>query len=465
MIKCRVLIVDDEMIIRNSLERIISRHGNEIILAETGREAIDKARSEKPDIVFLDYRLPDLDGLEVLKRIKAENPDVLVLIFSAYGTLQTVVEAMKLGAFDYIQKPYQNEQIVLGMMKAAEALKLKREVKELRVRGEREYRCEQIVVNSEEMKRLLGLAVKVGRSGDTPVLIEGETGVGKEVIAQVIHRNSRRSHFPLITVNCGAIPKGLAESELFGYEKGAFTGALSSGKAGWFELGDGGTLFLDEVTELSENDQVKLLRVVEAKRYFRVGGGEERKADVRIISATNRNPELEVQEGRFREDLYYRLNVVRIKVPPLRERKSDIIPLAKHFVERFNDKFGKKITEITPRAQRELLSYQWKGNVRELRNVVERSVMLSTEELIDTESLILNSSNSSSGDDLVINLSKRGISLEEVNRLLIEKALILSDNNVVKAAKVLGIERGALRHRIKKYKIKLPVQKIDMDSA
>ncbi len=459
MFKCRVLIVDDEMIIRNSLERIISDNGNETFLAETGREAISKVRSTKPEVVFLDYRLPDLDGLEVLKRIKAEDPDVLVLVFSAYGTIETVVEAMKLGAFDYIQKPYQNEQIILGMMKAKEAIKLKREVKELRARGEREYRCDQIIVHSEEMKRLFDLAVKVGRSGDTPVLIEGETGVGKEVIAQVIHKNSSRKDCALVTVNCGAIPKGLAESELFGYEKGAFTGALTSGKAGLLERADGGTLFLDEVTELSESDQVRLLRAVEAKKYFRVGSVEERKANVRIISATNRNTELEVKERRFREDLYYRLNVIKIRVPPLRERKSDIVPLAKHYVERFNEKFGKKIREITPRAAIALSAYGWKGNIRELRNVIERSVMLSSEEVLDSESLILNSNSPPSKGTLVINLSEEGINLEEVNRLLIEKALILSDNNVLQAAKLLGIERGALRHRIKKYQIRLPARR------
>jgi len=438
------------------LQRIVNDWGFETLLAESGGEAIEKVRAERPDIILLDYRLTDLDGVEVLKRIKKEDEEALVVLLSAYGTFKIVVEAMKLGSFDYIQKPYQNEEIAFILMKAKETLKLKREVKELRSRSQRVYRCDQVVAESPEMKKVLELAVTVGKIGDTQALIEGETGVGKEVVAQLIHSNSSRFEGPFITVNCGAIPKGLMESELFGYEKGAFTGALGSGKAGFVELAEGGTLFLDEVSELTADEQVKLLRILEGKNYFRVGGVKERKVNARIVSATNRKLQEEVRAGRFREDLYYRLNVVRIKIPPLRERKSDIIPLAKFFVEEFNKKFNKKITEITPQARRALMDYEWKGNVRELKNIIERAVMLNKGNVIDSDSIATELVSICSGDNLMINLSSNGIDLEEVNKLLIEKALILSRNNILKDAKFLGLKRGALRYRLKKYEITVP---------
>ncbi len=464
MEQCKVLIVDDEMIVRNSLQRIIGNYGHETFLAEDGETAIEQLRDQRPDIVFLDYRLPDLDGLEVLKRIKKEQEEVLVVVFSAYGTFTTVVDAMKLGAFDYLQKPYQNEEIAVILMKAVKTLKLKKEVRELKARSESVYRSDRIIAESAEMKMLLELAVTVGRSGDTPTLIEGETGAGKEIIAHVIHNNSPRWEGPFITVNCGAFPKGLMESELFGYEKGAFTGALDSGKAGLLELAEGGSLFLDEVSELTDGEQVKLLRILEGKGYFKIGGVKERRANTRIISATNRNLEHEVRAGRFREDLYYRLNVVRMRVPPLKERKSDIIPLAKYFIDGFNRKFNKKIQAITPQARKALLTYEWKGNVRELKNVIERTVMLTKGEVIDSDSLILNRTDISNVEQLVINLSSKGISLEKVNKQLIEKAMALSNNNALKAAKLLGLRRGALRYRLRKYNIGIPSDKEDRSS-
>lgn len=461
MDQCKVLIVDDEMIVRNSLQRIITSYGHETFLAENGEGAIEQLRAHKPDIVFLDYRLPDLDGLEVLKRIKEEREEALVVVFSAYGTFRTVVDAMKLGAFDYLQKPYQNEEVTVILMKANKTLKLKKQVRDLRARSRSAYRSSQIVAESPEMKKLLELAVIVARSGDTPTLIEGETGAGKEIVAQVIHNNSQQCNGPFITVNCGAFPKGLMESELFGYEKGAFTGALDAGKAGFLELAEGGSLFLDEVSELTEGEQVKLLRILEGKGYFKIGGVEERRANVRIISATNRNLEEEVRAGRFRQDLYYRLNVVRIKVPPLKERKSDIIPLTKFFIEKFNTKFNKKIKEITPQARKALITYEWKGNVRELKNVIERTVMLTKGEVIDSDSLILNRADILNAEQLVINLSTKEVSLEEVNKLLIEKAMILSNNNALKAARLLGLRRGALRYRLRKYNITVPSEEAD----
>ncbi len=449
----RVLIVDDELFIRSSLSRIVERQGFEALQAETGQEGLEKAISERPEIIFLDYRLPDTDGLEILKKIKQENKDALVIFFSAHGTYKTVVEAIKEGAFDYLNKPYQNEEISLILMKAKEIFKLKKEVQRLRSRSEKLYNVDEVIVKSPQMRQAVELAVSMGRQGDSTVLIEGDTGVGKEVMAVLIHSNSPRIDGQFISVNCGAISKGLIESELFGYERGAFTGALSSGKPGMIELAEGGTLFLDEIGELSLNEQIKLLRVLETRKYFRVGGVKERTADIRIISATNRSLEKEVQEGRFRMDLYYRINVVKIRVPSLGERKEDIVPLALHFMEKFSAKFNKKVKSISTEARKALLSHKWQGNVRELKNIIERAVLLSSGDELDSQSLGLDLSNQVDKKTLVIDLSAGETDLEEINRTIIQKALHLCDNNVSKTAGLLGLKRGALRYRLQRYGI------------
>lgn len=449
----RVLIVDDELFIRSSLSRLVERQGFEAMQAETGQEGLEKAIAERPEIIFLDYRLPDTDGLEVLKKIKKENQDALVIFFSAHGTYKTVVEAIREGAFDYLSKPYQNEEISLVLLKAKEILKLKNEVLRLRARSEKLYNVDTVIVKSPQMRQVIDLAVSMGRQGDSAVLIEGDTGVGKEVMALLIHSNSARAEGPFIGVNCGAISKGLIESELFGYERGAFTGALSRGKPGMIELAEGGTLFLDEIGELSLNEQTKLLRVLETRKYFRVGGIKERTADIRVISATNRSLEKEVEEGRFRMDLYYRINVVKIRVPPLSERKEDIVPLALHFAERFNAKFHKKVSSISTEARKALIAHKWQGNVRELKNMIERAVLLCPGDELDLQSLGLDVTSSANEEKLVIDLAAGETDLEAINRTIIEKALHLCDNNVSKAAVLLGLKRGALRYRLQKYGI------------
>ena len=449
----RVLIVDDELFIRSSLSRLVERQGFETLQAETGQEGLEKALAERPEIIFLDYRLPDTDGLEVLKKIKKENQDALVIFFSAHGTYKTVVEAIKEGAFDYLSKPYQNEEISLILMKAKEILKLKNEVLRLRARSEKLYNFNEVIVKSPKMRKALELAVSMGRQGDSAVLVEGDTGVGKEVIALLIHSNSPRADSQFIGVNCGAISKGLLESELFGYERGAFTGALSSGKPGMIELAEGGTLFLDEIGELSLNEQTKLLRVLETRKYFRVGGVKERTADIRIISATNRSLEKEVQEGHFRMDLYYRVNVVKIRVPSLSERKEDIVPLALHFMERFSAKFNKKVKSISTEARKALLAHKWQGNVRELKNLIERAVLLCPGEEMDLKALGLENKNHFDEKSLVIDFSDKRTDLESINRAIIEKALLICNGNVSKAAGRLGLKRGALRYRLQKYGI------------
>ncbi len=451
----RVLIVDDELLVRSSLSRLVERQGFEAMQAETGEEGLEKALGERPEIIFLDYRLPDTDGLEVLKKIKKENQDSLVIFFSAYGTYKIVVEAIKEGAFDYLNKPYQNEEVSLILMKAKEIFKLKNEVLRLRARSEKLYNVDEVIVKSTQMRQAIELAVSMGRQGDSAVLIEGDTGVGKELIAVLIHSNSVRADGRFIGVNCGAISKGLIESELFGYERGAFTGALSSGKPGLIEQAEGGTLFLDEIGELTLNEQTKLLRVLETRKYFRVGGVKERTADIRVISATNRALEKEVQEGRFRMDLYYRINVVKIRVPSLSERKEDIVPLAVHFMEKFSAKFNKKVKSISAEARRALVAHKWRGNVRELKNMIERAVLLCAGEELGLQSLGLDIGSSVDEKRLVIDLLAEETDLDTINRTIIQKALLLCDNNVSKTAGLLGLKRGALRYRLQRYGISL----------
>ena len=336
--KFKVLVVDDDPIIRSSLNRIIAKEGYAPILCGSGEEALDKVQNVAPDIVFLDLRLPGMDGLSTLRKIKAIDEDIIVILFSAYGTFETVVEAVKYGAFDYIQKPYKNEEIKINLNKAVETIRLKKEVTRLRYQNKstNRYRFEQIIAKSDIMRDTIDKAVSAAKSSDTPVLIQGETGVGKEIVAHTIHHNSPRRGGPFLTLNCGAIPKDIMESELFGYEKGAFTGADRS-KPGLFELAENGTLLLDEIGELSGQGQVKLLRVLENKTFFKVGGVAEKVSDVRIIASTNKLLEQELKKKRFREDLYFRLNVIKIIVPPLRERRDDIIPLAKYFINIFKN--------------------------------------------------------------------------------------------------------------------------------
>lgn len=448
-----VLIVDDEQIIRNSLQRVIKELGHQTLIAANGAEALEKVMSYDIDIVFLDVRLPDLNGLEVLKQIREINQMAIVVVFSAYGTFKTVVEAMKLGAFDFLQKPYQNEEVGLILMKALERVKLAKEVCQLRATSNRIYKSKEIIAKSAVMRRVLDLALTASKSGDTPVLIEGETGVGKELIAHLVHTNSSRSKGPYIIFNCGAISKELMESEIFGYDKGAFTGALATGKPGMLELAGGGTLFLDEIGELRDNEQVKLLRVLEGQPYYRVGGVREKICDVRIISATNRDLDREQSLGNFRSDLYYRLNVLRIKVPPLRERKADIIPLSKAFIVDFNKKFGKNIKEISSGTEKKLLAYEWKGNVRELRNVIERAVLLSKRDCIDMEDLMLNIKLAHPKNRLEIELEDGKMYIDDIDKIVIKKALEFSNGSISGAARLLGLKRGALRYRLRKYNL------------
>ncbi|MCX8118881.1 MAG: sigma-54 dependent transcriptional regulator, partial [Desulfobacterota bacterium] len=372
----KILVIDDEPILRDSLEVALTSQGYEVSIAPTGEEGLELFEKDPPDLVILDHWLPGMNGDEVLRRIKEQEPEVPIVMMTAQGSIELAVQAMKLGAFDFIVKPFELEQIEDLVRRGLERIRLKKELEWLRAQYQEKFRSGGIVGASPKMREVLELAERVAQGSETTVLIEGETGTGKELLAEYIHFLSPRSSFPFIPINCGAIPKDLFESELFGYERGAFTGALEKGKPGKVEAAEKGTLFLDEVGELSPSAQVKVLRVLESKEYFRVGSVEKRRADVRVIAATNKDLEAEVKRGHFRDDLYFRLNVVKLSIPPLRERKEDILPLFRFFMGRYNEQFKKGFIRLSKEAEEVILGYPWPGNVRELRNTVERVVLL-----------------------------------------------------------------------------------------
>ena len=347
----KILVVDDEPILRDSLEVALKTSGYEVLTARTGEEGFERFQKENPDLVLLDHWLPGINGDEVLRRIKEEDPEIPIIIMTAQGSIEMAVNLMKMGAFDFLVKPFELDQVEDLIKKGLERVRLKKEVEWLRAQYQERFRSGGIIGVSQKMKDLLGLAERLAQGSETTVLIEGETGTGKELLAEYIHFLSPRSSFPFIPINCGAIPKDLFESELFGYERGAFTGALEKGKMGKVETAEKGTLFLDEVGELSLSAQVKVLRVLEEKEYFKVGGVDQKKANVRIIAATNKDLESEVKQGNFRDDLYFRLNVVKLHIPPLRERKEDILPLFRFFLDRFNEQFKKSFVQISRRSR------------------------------------------------------------------------------------------------------------------
>jgi DNA-binding NtrC family response regulator len=452
----KILVIDDEPILRDSLRVALETSGDDVLTARTGEEGLDLFQRESPDLVLLDHWLPGMTGDEVLRTIKEMNPDIPVIVMTAQGSIELAVNAMKMGAFDFLIKPFELDQIEALVKRGLERVRLKKEVEWLRAQYQERFRSGGIVGVSQKMKEVLGVAEKTAKSSETTVLIEGETGTGKELLAEYIHFLSPRSSFPFIPINCGAIPKDLFESELFGYEKGAFTGALDKGKMGKVEAAEKGTLFLDEVGELSSSAQVKVLRVLEEKEYFRVGSVEKKKADVRIIAATNKDLESEVKKGNFRDDLYFRLNVVKLPIPPLRERKEDILPLFRFFIDRFNEQFKKGFTYLAKDAEGRILSYPWLGNIRELRNAVERIILLEKGDTILGKHLSFLSEKEEPPEKISLapRIPPHGIVLEDVEKAYILEALKMKKGNKIQAAKMLGISRSALIYRMEKYGIK-----------
>jgi DNA-binding NtrC family response regulator len=452
----KILVVDDEPILRDSLEVALKTSGYDVLTARTGEEGLERYKKENPDLILLDHWLPGINGDEVLRVIKDEDSEIPIIIMTAQGSIEMAVNLMKMGAFDFLVKPFELDQVEDLIKKGLERVRLKKEVEWLRAQYQEKFRSGGIIGVSQKMKEVLGLAEKLAQGSETTVLIEGETGTGKELLAEYIHFLSPRSSFPFIPINCGAIPKDLFESEIFGYEKGAFTGALEKGKMGKVEAAEKGTLFLDEVGELSPAAQVKVLRVIEEKEYFKVGGVEKKRADVRIIAATNKDLESEVKKGNFRDDLYFRLNVVRLQIPPLRERKEDILPFFRFFINRFNEQFKKGFLQISQEAEEKILSYPWAGNIRELRNAVERIVLLEKGDTILGKHLsFLSQETEPPGEGVQFKprLPSQGIVLDEVEKHYILEALKIKKGNKLQAAKMLGISRSALIYRMGKYGI------------
>ncbi len=456
MIPVNVLIVEDEKLIRWSLRERLEKEGYEVREAASGKEGLEKLSERESDLVLLDYRLPDQDGIEVLKEISRTFPDTLVIMMTAYSTVDSAVEAMKLGAYDYINKPFNMDEMVLTMEKALETTSLRREIKTLRKQQMERFGSKQIIGSSPEMLEIFDLIEKVSKSDSTTVLLQGESGTGKDLVAKYIHFKSMRAGKPFMTITCSALPENLLESELFGHEKGAFTDAKVQ-KTGLLELSDDGTVFMDEIGDLPLSLQAKLLRFMEEKAFKRVGGVRDYVVDVRIIAATNKDLEQEVRMERFRSDLYYRLMVVPIYLPPLRERKGDIPQLVKLFIDGFNRDLKKSVRGATAEAMELFVNYHWPGNVRELRNMIERAILLGSGDEIKAEDLpsVLREGGEEilDGEKPYLNLTKEGIDFSRLEKELVEQALRLVGGNQTKAAKLLGMNRDQIRYRIEKFDI------------
>jgi two-component system response regulator AtoC len=454
----KILIVDDEPTLRESLKFALAASGYEVFAARTGEEGLELLSSANPDLILLDHWLPGMNGDQVLAKVKENHPEIPVIIMTAQGSVELAVNLMKMGAFDFLVKPFELDDIEALVTKGLERARLKREVEWLRAQYQEKFRSGGIIGKSTQMQSILRLAEKIARSADTTVLIEGETGTGKELLAEYIHSLSPRASFPFIPINCGAFPPDLLESELFGYEKGAFTGASEKGKMGKVEAAEKGTLFLDEVGELPLPAQVKVLRVLESKEYFKLGGVEKKKADVRILAATNKDLESEIKKKNFRDDLFFRLNVVRLMIPPLRDRQEDILALFRFFMERFNEQFQKGFTAISPEAQERILVYPWPGNVRELRNAVERIILLERGERVLERHLSFlggQGGHPAQGAFPETQIPPQGIILDEVMKGYILEALRMKKGNKAQAARLLGISRSALLYRMEKYGMKM----------
>jgi DNA-binding NtrC family response regulator len=450
----RVLIVDDENLVRWSLSERLRADDREILEAGTAAEAVERAATGV-DLVLLDYKLPDDNGLSVLKRLRALDPDTVVIMLTAHKSVETVVEAMKAGAFDYATKPFDLDDVAIRVERALDATRLRRELRTLRDSLSRPHTIASIIGESDVMASIKALARKVAQSPGSTVLITGESGTGKDLVAKVIHYASSRAARPFLNITCSALPETLLESELFGHERGAFTDARQQ-KRGLLEQADEGTVFLDEIGEMVPALQAKLLRVLEEKMFRRVGGSGDIQVDVRVIAATNRNLEDLVREGKFRDDLYYRLNVLRIELPPLRARAEDIPLLAQHFVEDFSREFKRSVRGLTPEALEVLSSYSWPGNVRELRNMIERAVLLSDSEALqpaDFDSLAPARA-AVGGAHGPFELPIGGVVLDDVERSLVVQALDRAGGNRTRAAALLGLHRDQIRYRIEKFGLK-----------
>ena len=440
----KILVVDDEPLVRNFLKEVLEAEDYEVLTTEDGLSALKEVERGGIDLVITDVRMPKLNGIELLKEVKKRSPSTLVVVITAYGTIENAVEAMKNGACDYITKPLSPEQIKLTIQKASQHKNLLNENRYLRSEVSQRYNFEQLIGRSPQMRRVYEMIDRVAPTNAT-VLIQGESGTGKELVARAIHYRSPRKDKPFVKVNCAALPEDLLESELFGHERGAFTGAVSK-REGRFELADRGTLLLDEISETSPAFQAKLLRVLQEQEFERVGGSKTIKVDVRVIATTNKDLKQAIREGKFREDLYYRLNVLPIYLPPLRERKEDIPLLVQHFLEKYSRQNGLRIKSLSKKCLDMMMQYEWPGNVRELENVIERAVVMSEGETIFPENISL----SSPVQKMSLSFPEE-ITLEEMEKRLILHTLQRTGGNRTEAAKILGISVRTVRNKLKKY--------------
>jgi len=444
----RILIVEDEPRMRRLLEISLAEDGHSVFVASDAEAGIKCLRQEPADLIVTDLKLPGMNGLEFLQEAKRLNPSVPVVVMTAYGTVETAVEAMKAGASDYVLKPFSMAEMKLVVSKELDVQRVRDENRSLKEALGKRYHYQNIVARSAKMQDVLAIIERVAHMNST-VLLGGESGVGKDLIARAIHQNSRRASGPFIKINSTAIPDTLLESELFGFERGAFTGAIAS-KPGKFELADKGTMFLDEIGDVPAPTQVKLLRVLQEREFERLGGTKTLKVDVRLIAATNKDLRAALEQGTFREDLYYRLNVVPIDIPPLRDHKEDIPDLAHHFLARFIRDNEKEIEKITPAALKLLMDYHWPGNVRQLENTIERAVALSADPVIDVDDIHLDSTGPRSHAAAAAPVLPEGMTLEQWEDEMIREALRRANGNKSQAARLLGLSRNALRYRLSK---------------
>ena len=452
----KILVAEDERNLREGIAEAFREAGHDVAEAQDGEEALESIQAQIFDLVITDYKMPGVDGLELIRQVRMVNDQTAVIMMTAYGTVEGAVQAMRLGAFDYIQKPFNLEELEL---KAERALEHRRLVSRLMAIDRRDLvvQFDNIVGESPSMQRIFDVVGKVAPSQAT-VLLLGETGTGKELIAESIHRNSDRKSGPFVKINCAALPENLLESELFGHERGAFTGADRQ-RAGRFELANEGTLFLDEIGTMSPSTQAKVLRVIQEKEFERLGGTRTIKSDVRVIAATNMDLEKAIESGDFREDLYYRLNVVTITMPPLRERKEDIIPLATFFLQRFVSDLNKPMRGFSPAALRMMSRHNWPGNIRELENAIERAVLMADGEIVEPKDLTLGVGQADSDRSrmsAVLRMPADGIVLDDLEKLAITEALRMNDWVQKDAAKFLGISSRVMNYKIQKYEITHP---------
>ncbi len=465
-----IVVIEDDPLVNSTVKNILEAKYNRVATYLDPVKAIDELHIISPDLILLDIFLGHENGLDILEQLRKQGYVMPVIMMTAFSDIKMAVRAMKLGAEDFIVKPLDLEQLEVSVEKALDNYDLRRQVDILSEKLKKEQPSE-IIGNSEGMRKAMDMAKVISSTDDTTVMILGETGTGKELMARYVHENSPRARGPFITINCGAIPRELAENELFGYERGAFTGATEKIKQGKFEQAQHGTILFDEVGELSMDLQVKLLRVLQERKFFRLGGSKEISVDVRVMASTNRSLEKLIEENKFREDLYYRLNVARIELPPLRDRENDVMLLATSFIDTFNKKFGKNVTGFTPEAAEILKNYRWKGNIRELANVLERIVLLENDELISKESfhflkpvgstqVVENASIELKEGQHYLKIAKSGVPMGNVLKDLIIQTLKITNGNQIKASKLLEISRAKLRYRVEQLGINISGKQI-----